>query len=174
MKHVNAFFPFVICVLAVFGCKEVEQPTFACKDIDSPYANLQADFKDSSCMYMYPIEFEITYFEDKEWDSTPFFKEADIVLKFSDVNMDSFYFTPLRINNADATVPHRWVAHAPFKLENKSYSWQLYNEAVVIIAENDEMMTSGILNPLDFKNDSVIVMTDELEKTQIKIRYEIR
>ena len=43
-----------------------------------------------------------------------------------------------------------------------------------LLVENDEMMTSGILNPLDFKNDSVIVMTDQSEKTQIKIRYEIR
>ena len=123
----------ILTLLVVYGCQEKVVPTFGCKDIDSPYANLQADFEDSSCMYMYPTEFEITYFEDKEWDpSTPFSGEADIVLKFSDVNMDSFYFTSLRINNADATVPHRWVAHAPFKLENKSYSWQLYNEAVVI------------------------------------------
>ena len=42
----------------VVGCQQVEQPTFACKDIDSPYADLSADFADSSCKYMYPTEFE--------------------------------------------------------------------------------------------------------------------
>lgn len=175
MKYINAFFPFVICVLAIVGCQEVEQPSFACKDIDSPYADMTADFADSSCKYMYPTEFEITYFEDKVWDaSNPLFSEADIVLQFSEVGLDSVYFTSLQISNADPNVAHRWVAHAPFKFENKTYTWQLFNEANVIIVESDELMTSGLLNPLDFKNDSVIVAQDEAQTTQIKIRYEIR
>ena len=170
----NLFVGMTILSLLV-GCQQVEQPTFACKDIDSPYADLSADFADSSCKYMYPTEFEITYFEDKVWDpSNPLFSEADIVLKFSEVDLDSVYFTSLQISNADPNVAHRWVAHAPFKLQNKTYSWQLFNEANVIIVESDELMTSGLLNPLDFKNDSVIVMQDEAQTTQIKIRYEIR
>lgn len=175
MKYVNTFFLFVVCILTIVGCQEVEQPSFACKDIDSPYANLEADFADSSCKYMYPTEFEITYFEDKTWDTgNPLFPEADIVLKFSEVGLDSVYFTSLQISNADPNVAHRWVAHAPFKLENKAYTWQLFNEANVLIVETDELMTSGLLNPLDFKNDSVIVAQDEAQTTQIKIRYEIR
>lgn len=165
----------LLSILFMMGCKDVEQPTFACKDLDSPYYDASADFADSSCKYMYPTEFEITYFEDKVWDaSNPLFSEADIVLKFSEVDLDSVYFTSLQISNADPTTPHRWVAHAPFKFENKTYSWQLFNEANVIIVESDELMTSGLLNPLDFKNDSVIVMQDDAQTTQIKIRYEIR
>lgn len=163
------------CLLILMGCKEVDVPTFACTDIDSPYADLTADFHDSTCVYMYATEFEISYFEDKDWDSSnPLFSEADIVLKFGDAMMDSTYFTSLRISNADPNTPHRWVAHEQFKLLNADYSWELYNEAAVILIESDELMTSGMLNPLDFKNDSVIVVTDSSQATQLKIRYEIR
>lgn len=177
MKTKN-FIPIAIALfLLVFaGCeKEVEVPTFGCWDIDSPRANLEADYHDSTCVYMYASEFEITYFEDKSWDpNNPLFSKADIVLKFGDANMDSIYFDSYRIGNADATERHTWVAHNQFQLKNQAYTWELHNEAAVPLLETDELMTSGMLNPLDFKNDSVIVMTDASQKTQIKIRYEIR
>lgn len=172
------FIPLIMAafLLILGGCKEdVEVPTFGCQDIDSPRANLEADYHDSTCVYMYASEFEITYFEDKSWDpNNPLFSEADLVLKFGDANMDSVYFDSYRISNASATTPNTWVAHNQFQLKNQVYTWELYNEAAVVLLETDELMTSGVLNPLDFKNDSVIVITDATQKTQIKIRYEIR
>lgn len=172
---------FIPVIMAAFlflfvGCKEeVEVPTFGCHDLDSPRANTDTDYHDSTCVYMYASEFEITYFDDISWDPTnPLFSEADLVLKFGDINMDSIYFNSYRITDANATQPNVWVAHDQFKLENKTYAWELYNEATIPLLETDELMTSGTLNPLDFKNDSVIVMTDLSQKTQIKIRYEIR
>jgi hypothetical protein len=177
MKMKN-FIPvvFLAFFLLIGGCKkEVDIPTFGCHDLDSPRSNLNTDYHDSTCVYMYVSEFEITYFEDKSWDPlNPLFDEADIVLKFGDANMDSIYFDSYRITNADATERHTWVAHTQFQLKNQLYAWELHNEATVLFLESDELMTSGLLNPLDFKNDSVIVMTDSIQNTQIKIRYEIR
>lgn len=171
--------PFVMaaCLLIVGGCQQkVEVPTFGCKDPDSPRANMEADFHDSTCVYMYATEFEITYFEDANWDVGVLGVErADIQLLFGDVNMDSIYFESLQLNNAVATNPHRWVADMQFKLKNQAYTWELHNRpGFLSIGETDELMTSGILNPLDFKNDSVIVMTNLDQTTQIKIIYEIR
>jgi hypothetical protein len=177
MKIKNFILITIAASLLIFvGCeKEREVPTFGCHDIDSPRAMPDTDYHDSTCVYMYVTEFEISYFEDKSWDpNNPLFSKADLVLKFGDSNMDSVYFDSYRIANAVATTPNVWVAHTQFKLKNKLYAWELYNEATVPLLESDELMTSGLLNPLDFKNDSVIVMTDVTQNTQIKIRYEIR
>jgi hypothetical protein len=165
-----------VSLLILGGCKEeVELPTFGCHDLDSPRANPDADYHDSTCVYMYVTEFEITYHENKSWDpNNPLFSKADLVLKFGDANMDSVYFNSLRINDVAATESAVWVAHDQFKLKNQVYAWELYNEATVPFLETDELMTSGLLNPLDFKNDSVIVITDLTQSTQIKIRYAIR
>ena len=158
------------------GCKEVEVPTFGCHDIDSPYANTDADYHDSTCVYMRVSEFEITYFEDKSWDFGVLgVQKADLQLLFGDSNMDTTYFTSYQVDNVDATEVSRFVAHDQFKLKNQVYTWELHNrKGFLSVGETDELMTSGTLNPLDFKNDSVIVMTDQDQKTQIKIRYEIR
>lgn len=177
MKMKN-FIPVVMAIFLLLfaGCKkDVEVPTFGCHDLDSPRANTDTDYHDSTCVYMYVSEFEITYFEDKSWDPlNPLFSEADLILKFGNASMDSIYFDSYRITDANATQRHTWVAHDQFKLKNKVYAWELYNEATIPLLESDELMTSGLLNPLDFKNDSVIVMTDATQNTQIKIRYEIR
>ncbi len=178
MIKMKIFIPIVMAaILLVFGgCKETEIPTFGCHDIDSPRANTSADFHDSTCVYMYVTEFEITYFEDKSWDiGIVGVEKADIQLMFGDANMDSVYFESYQIDNAEASEAHRWVAHNQFKLKNQVYAWELHNrEGFLSVGETDELMTSGLLNPLDFKNDSVIVMLNSTQNTQIKIRYEIR
>ncbi len=164
------------CLFGFASCtEEVEIPTFGCTDPDSPRANLDVDFHDSTCVYMYAEELEVTYFENKTWDpNSPFAGEADVVLKLGDANMDSIYYNSLRINNADATQPHRWVVDNQFQLKNQIYSWELYNEAALPFIESDELMTSGTFNPLNFKNDSVIVIQDQNQTTQIKVRYVIK
>lgn len=174
---IKQFIPIVTAVfLFIFGSceRKVEVPTFGCTDMDSPRANLQADFHDSTCVYMYATEFEITYFEDKSWDTGILGVErADIQLKFS--TPDSLYFESYKIDNAQPNEVHRWVSHEELKLLNQPYTWELYNGVGFLsVGETEELMTSGILNPLDFKNDSVIVMTDATQTTQIKIRYEIK
>jgi len=173
------FIPIVIvtCLLLFTGCKkDVEVPTFGCHDVDSPRANLDADYHDSTCVYMYVTEFEITYFENKSWDTGILGVErADLQLLLGDSNMDSIYFESGQIDNAQPTEVHRWVAHNQFKLKNQVYTWELHNrKGFLSVGETDELMTSGLLNPLDFKNDSVIVMINSTQNTQIKIRYEIR
>lgn len=174
----KTFLPIAIaaCLLLFGSCNEkAEVPTFGCHDMDSPLANPSADFHDSTCVYMYATEFEITYFEDKSWDLGLLGVErADIQLLLGDSNMDSVYFESYKIDNAEATQAHRWVSHNQLKLKNQLYKWELHNRpGFASIGETDELMTSGTLNPLDFKNDSVIVMMNATQNTQIKIRYEI-
>jgi hypothetical protein len=173
------FIPVVLSTLLLMlgGCKEkTEVPTFGCHDLDSPRAKPDTDFHDSTCVYMHVSEFEITYFENKSWDLGILgVQKADIQLLLGDSNMDSVYFESYQIDNVNATDVHRWVAHDQFKLKNQVYTWELHNrKGFLSVGETDQLMTSGLLNPLDFKNDSVIVMINATQNTQIKIRYEIR
>lgn len=163
-------------LIAFTACREVEVPSFGCTDIDSPRANFDVDYYDSTCVYMYVTEFEITYFEDKNWDFGVLgVQNADLQLLFGDADMDTTFFTSLQIDNIEATEVSRWVAHNQFKLKNQQYRWELHNrKGFLSVGETDELMTSGTLNPLEFSNDSVIVVTDSTLRTQLKIRYDIR
>ncbi len=175
-KYILILLVITTFLLLFSGCKEVEVPTFGCTDIDSPRANTDVDYHDSSCVYMHVSEFEVTYFEDKNWDFGVLgVEKADLQLLFGDSDMDTTYFTSLQIDNVNPTEVSRFVAHDQFKLKNQVYTWELHNrKGFLSVGETDELMTSGFLNPLDFKNDSVIVMIDSNQTTQIKIRYEIR
>ena len=179
IKKINSYILAILVIgLAASSCKKEEENsggTGGCMDVNSPYYSSAATYDNGTCEFLYVTEYEVTNFEDKDWDFTdPIFGtfKADIYIKVKRQSSSSWEFSSNTIDNADPNTAHIWSDPNQFQLVNETYEWELVDEDNPPI-ETDDAMASGSFSPVTSGNNGVVVSESSDGLTTVKIRYSL-
>ena len=176
---------FFVSVLTLVGCKkdifDPDNNVGGCTDIDAINFNNEADFEDNSCLYAYIQEYEISYYPDENpnssipfvdsWDIPGTGANADLLLKIKHQDSSSYLFVSPIMENQSANSPAYWPAQENYKLVNKTYYWELYDNDAT---NSNEFIDSGSFNPISIAiNNKITVHGNHLpsNSTQLVIHY---
>lgn len=139
------------------SCKKTEiAKVCGCTDINSPIYNPLAEEEDSSCLYIYAIEFEVISFpltdaNGSNWDIVPGTTNPDLLLTIRKEGETNNTFTSSVLNNQDSSNKVIWTAPIPFAMLNENWIWELNDSDGL---SNNDFMAQGIFNPLNAFNSS--------------------
>ena len=178
-KTINSYILAILVIgLVASSCKKEEENsggTGGCMDENSPYFSSAATYDNGTCEFLYITEYEVTNFEDKDWDlSVPLLEtfKADLYIKVKRQSSSSWEFSSSTINNADPNTVQIWSAANQFQLVNETYEWELFDEDTPPL-DTDDPMASGSFNPVTSGNNGVVVSESSDGLTTVKIRYSL-
>lgn len=166
------FLSLIILGFGMVSCKkdvESNGGVNGCMDINSPHFNPAATQDDGSCEYLYINDYELTNYEDVDWDLL-INVDADVYLRVKRQSSVNWEFSSNTINNANPNIPQTWSAPDQFQLMNETYLWELYDEDVPPV-DPDDAMASGSFSPVADGNNGVVVSTSSDGLTTVKIHY---
>jgi len=172
-------FNFLILVIAIFalgtiGCSKEdinEELPGGCMDVNSPHYNDAAVVDDESCQFLYVTDYELTNYEDIDWDVL-INVDADVYIKVKKQSSSSWEFSSNVINDADPSTIQLWSAPYQFQLLNTTYVWELFDADIPPI-DPDDAMSSGTFNPVTMGSNGVIVSQSIDGLTTVKIHYNL-
>ena len=156
----------------ISSCKKDDEQNggvTGCMDINSPHFNAAATLDDGSCEYLYINDYELTNYEDIDWDLLVNV-DADVYLRVKRQSAANWQFSSNTLNNANPNTPQIWSAPDQFQLMNETYLWELYDEDIPPV-DPDDAMASGSFSPVANGNNGVVVSTSSDGLTTVKIHY---
>ena len=179
IKKINSYILAILVIgLVASSCKKEEENASeigGCMDVNSPYYSSTATYDNGTCEFLYVTEYEVTNYEDKDWDlAVPLLEtfKADLYIKVKRQSSSSWEFSSNTIDNADPNTVHIWSAANQFQLVNETYEWELVDADNPPI-EADDAMASGSFNPVTSGNNGVVVSESSDGLTTVKIRYSL-
>ena len=179
IKTINCYILAILVIgLVASSCKKEEENsggTGGCMDENSPYFSSAATYDNGTCEFLYVTEYEVTNYEDKDWDlAVPLLEtfKADLYIKVKKQSSSSWEFFSNTIDNADPNTVHIWSDPNQFQLLNETYEWKLFDEDTPPLDTDDEM-ASGSFNPVTSGNNGVVVSESSDGLTTVKIRYSL-
>ena len=170
----------LMIVIVVASCAK-DQPleTFGCKDINAANNDVNANFHDSTCSYLYVTEYELYKYENKTWD--PLFDDlfvkdnADIKIEISATDDFSvLQFGSNDIEDADPDSSHFWTAPDQFRLTNTTWYWRMHDDDDLSFTDGDDFMDQGTFNAVKNGNGIYVEGTSDNGQTKIRIYYDVR
>ena len=179
IKKINSYILAILVIgLVASSCKKEEEnsgETGGCMDVNSPYYSSTATYDNGTCEFLYVTGYEVTNFEDKDWDlAVPLLEtfKADLYIKVKKQSSSSWEFSSNTIDNADPNTVHIWSVPNQFQLLNETYVWELFDEDTPPL-DTDDAMASGSFNPVTSGNNGVVVSESSDGLTTVKIRYNL-
>ena len=169
-----SFLAIMIIAFCMMSCskeEEVDLGTGGCLDVNSPHYNSAATKDDGSCEFLYVTDYELTNYENINWDLLGNVK-ADVYIKVKKQSFSSWEFSSVTINNADPFTVQIWSAPDQFQLLNTTYVWELFDADLPPI-DPDDAMASGTFNPVMSGNNGVVLSQSSDGLTTVKIHYRL-
>ena len=204
MKFIYKIIIFNLLLVLSFSCRKVELEDDikmgGCTDIDSPLYDPAADYENSTCVYAFVHQYEITYHPEDphdgtwlipSWDDAVSGANADLILR---IFVHDTTFVNDTINNTiDTIVSPRdvflsteksnqahnsaayWTAPENLMMYNKIYNWELVDYD---LTSSDDIVALGTFNPLELVNNGKITTIGEYpsggDQTQLVLHYELQ
>ena len=179
IKTINSYILAILVIgLVASSCKKEEENsggTGGCMDVNSPNYSSTATYDNGTCEFLYVTEYEVTNYEDKDWDlAVPLLEtfKADLYIKVKRQSSSSWEFSSSTIDNADPNTVQVWSAPNQFQLLNETYAWELFDEDNPPV-DADDAMASGTFNPVTSGDNGVVVSESSDGLTTVKIRYSL-
>ena len=199
MKFIYKIIIFNLLLVLSFSCRKVELEDDikigGCTDIDSPLYDPAADYENSTCVYAFVHQYEITYHPEDpydgtwlipSWDDAVSGPEADLILRIFvhdttwitdstySVSTNDVFLSTEKSNQAHNSAAY-WTAPENLMMYNKIYNWELVDYD---LTSSDDIVALGTFNPLELVNNGKITTIGEYPsggaQTQLVLHYELQ
>ena len=177
----NRVIPFITIAFVAVSCtKEIPTATFGCIDTDAVNHSSDVSHHDSTCTYIYVVEYEVLNYKAGNWD--PSFADDFLIKTEADIKIEvasnsdflNVEFGSFDIESADPDSSHKWTAATQFILNNSTWYWRLMDDDDNPIGDGDDFIAEGSFNAIQDGNGAFLESISADNTTKIRIHYDVR